>query len=102
MFRLRVVFVFLLMIAAVSSLSAGQEYTVTALGTLGGLTSIGAVLWSKVIGLQNLNALIDHSHGTLYYAYAINNSGQILGTNNIPHALLLTPIKQPSSQRSKP
>jgi probable HAF family extracellular repeat protein len=61
-----------------------------------------AFLWTRFTGLQNLNTLVTHGSPWVGYANAINSSGQIVGQSGVPHALLLTPTKQPSSQRSKP
>jgi probable HAF family extracellular repeat protein len=60
------------------------------------------ILWTKALGLQNLNALIQPKTPGLSWASAINKHGQIVGAGGNGHALLLTPTKQPSSQRSKP
>jgi probable HAF family extracellular repeat protein len=48
--------------------------------------------------MQDLNDLIDpESAWTLQRAYAINNSGQIVGCNDVGGAFLLTPIPEPST-----
>ena len=81
------------------------------LGTLPGSSSSGGIginnkgqvvgesghafIWSQASGMQDLNSLIDASSGwTLFFAYAINDSGQITGSglvNGQSHAFLLTP-----------
>jgi probable HAF family extracellular repeat protein len=59
-------------------------------------------IWSKALGTQPLNSLIPPGQELTLSAAAISDGGVIaaIGVNN--HALLLTPTKQPSSQRSKP
>ena len=52
--------------------------------------------------MTDLNSLIDPASGwTLHYAFAINDSGQIVGTGNNSlrqaHAFLLTPTPEPST-----
>ena len=100
-----------------------------ALGTLGGNGSVAtginaldqvvgysittsgpqnAFIWRSSSGIENLNDSIPPNSGvTLVEANGINRSGQIAAfgtTSSFPAGLayLLTPIKQPSSQRSKP
>jgi probable HAF family extracellular repeat protein len=51
---------------------------------------------------QDLNDLISHENGEVVQAVSINRPGQIAGGGSNGHAILLTPTKQPSSQRSKP
>jgi len=50
-------------------------------------------IWTKALGIQNLNALMSHVDGLCDVAYAINTLGQIAGSSNKGHALLLTPTK---------
>jgi probable HAF family extracellular repeat protein len=59
-----------------------------------------ALLWTRRMGFQNLNGFLS-GKPSIVNAFAINHSGQIVGLGSNRHAILLTPIKQPS-QRSKP
>jgi probable HAF family extracellular repeat protein len=63
---------------------------------------IHGFLWSRGTGMQDLNDLISPPGYTVMLANAINRVGQIAATGDNNHSLLLTPTKQPSSQRSKP
>jgi uncharacterized membrane protein len=60
-----------------------------------------ALYYDPAHGLVDLNTLIDPLAGwTLSYAYAINNSGQIVGFGQVDgqsRAFLLTPVPEPSS-----
>ncbi|HEB60661.1 MAG TPA: DUF3466 family protein [Phycisphaeraceae bacterium] len=62
----------------------------------GDFTGIHATLWLDPASPLDLNDLIDPAEGwTLYYAYDINNAGQIVGNglhNGQQRAFLLTPI----------
>jgi probable HAF family extracellular repeat protein len=64
--------------------------------------NIRGFLWTPSAKLQDLSSLISPKEPYISWANGINRVGQIaaIGSNN--HALLLTPTKQPSSQRSKP
>jgi probable HAF family extracellular repeat protein len=97
--RLRVSFTALLMIIAVSSLSAAQQYTVTDLGTLEGVgTSVAlavndigqvvgtsettsayvhAFLWTSGKGMIDLGLL--NANDFFSNAYGVNKSGQVVG-----------------------
>jgi probable HAF family extracellular repeat protein len=70
---------------------------------VGAVYSPGAAgsTWTKGGKSQNLNGLISHENGYINGASAINKPGQITGGGSKNHALLLTPTKQPSSQRSE-
>src|SRR5215471_12615494 len=88
----------LLMIVAMSSLSAAQQYTVTDLGAFGkssrayGINDRGQVvgestlpgsgkarafLWSAGAGLLDLG--VAYADDTSSLAFAVNNSGQVVG-----------------------
>jgi probable HAF family extracellular repeat protein len=107
MSKLRVSFAVLLMIVAVSSLSAAQQYTVTDLGTLGGsnssafaindlgqvvgcadtVSSLGhSFIWSAASGMHDIGTL---GHGPRSYSCAlgINNAGQVVGYTNSGNGL---------------
>jgi probable HAF family extracellular repeat protein len=64
------------------------------------------VRWDRATTLQNLRRFVPPNGPYPGYAGAINRVGQIvgggIGGSSNGHAILLTPIKQPSSQRSKP
>jgi probable HAF family extracellular repeat protein len=60
------------------------------------------VLWARATQLKSLGRLIPPANPYPIWAKAINRAGQIVGLGNNNHALLLTPTKQPSSQRSQP
>jgi probable HAF family extracellular repeat protein len=98
--NLRVTFIVLLMIIAVPSLSAAQQYAVTDLGTLpGGKTSgasaisddgrvagysllregAHAISWSVRTGMVDLGLL--HTSDGFSYAYGINSSGTVVGAS---------------------
>jgi probable HAF family extracellular repeat protein len=75
-----------------SSLSAGN-----AINNLGQVVveSGDAFIWSQATGMLDLNGLIPANSGwNLTWAFAINDSGQIVGQgliNGESHAFLLTP-----------
>jgi probable HAF family extracellular repeat protein len=61
-----------------------------------GDSAVHAFLWTKTVGLQDLNNLIPANSGwTLAWASAINKAGQIVGDgiiNGQIHGFLLAPI----------
>jgi probable HAF family extracellular repeat protein len=59
-------------------------------------------IWTKLRGSQNLNSLILPGQQRTIGATVINEKGQIAADGISRHALLLTPTKQSSSQRSEP
>jgi probable HAF family extracellular repeat protein len=60
------------------------------------------IVWAKPQQIQNLNGLITPKNPLVTWVGGVNAHGQIAGNGDNGHALLLTPTKQPSSQRSKP
>jgi probable HAF family extracellular repeat protein len=86
--------------ASTVALGINQSRQVVGETDFGG-TSRG-FLWTQVTGLQNVNVFISPKNPFVTVAYGMNNVGQIVGNGSNGHALLLTPTKQPSSQRSKP
>jgi len=59
-------------------------------------------IWTKLRGSQNLNSPILPGQQRTIGATVINEKGQIAADGISRHALLLTPTKQSSSQRSEP
>jgi probable HAF family extracellular repeat protein len=61
-----------------------------------------AVRWERATTLQAFRTLVPPNNPYPGWVGAINRVGQIVGEGNNGHAILLTPIKWLSSQRSKP
>jgi probable HAF family extracellular repeat protein len=83
--------------AALGINSAGQVVGYVSLGS-----NQSGFLWTNANGVQNLSGLISPKGTQVNQANAINKAGEIVGSNSKLHALLLTPTKQPSSERSRP
>jgi probable HAF family extracellular repeat protein len=83
------------------SLGTGASAQSFALGINGHLQIVGIwmvhssqapFLWTSARKFQNLSALVSGG-GSIKYVSAINNVGQIVGTDDNQHAVLLTPTK---------
>jgi len=76
------------------------------LGDVVGMSGGRAFIWDSVDGMRDLNELTDDSGDgwNFTHAYDINDGGQIVGfgydTDGVHHALLLTPIPEPSTVTS--
>jgi probable HAF family extracellular repeat protein len=81
----------------------GEASAINDQGQVVGRSGPHAFLWTSAGGMQDLNDLVDASGAgwTLRRATAINNYGQIVGnginSQGAEHAILLTPIPEPST-----